>query len=149
MRAVVQRVKEAKVLIKGKVVGEIGQGLVVLLGVKEGDEEKEAESLAKKIVNLRIMADEGGKMNLSVKDIGGEILVVSQFTLIANTKKGNRPSFAKAAEPKLAEKLYLKFIKELKSLGVKKVATGKFGALMDVFLLNNGPVTIILETRGI
>lgn len=147
MRAVVQRVKLGKVTVGAQVVGEIGQGMVVLLGVKEGDSEKKVEGLAKKIANLRIFADEQGKMNLSVKEIGAEILVVSQFTLLADTKKGHRPSFVRAAKPELAEGLYLKFVQELKSLGIKKVATGKFGALMKVHLINDGPVTIILDTE--
>lgn len=148
MKAVVQRVRSGKVIIDKQVVGEIGKGLVVLLGVKERDSEKNVQFLAKKVANLRIFSDAQGKMNLSVKDTGGEVLVVSQFTLLADTKKGNRPSFVKAAEPELAKNLYLKFIKELKNLGIKKVATGSFGALMDVSLINDGPVTIVLETEN-
>lgn len=147
MKAVIQRVKIGKVTVGNQVVGEIGRGLVVLLGVRKKDGEKEAKFLAKKIANLRILSDEQGKMNLSLKDIGGEILVVSQFTLIADTKRGNRPSFINAAPPELAEELYLKFVKELKNQGIKKVATGKFGALMEVGLINDGPVTIILDTE--
>ena len=147
MKAVVQRVKSAKVTVAGQAVGEIGRGLVVLLGVGQGDGEKEAFLLAKKIASLRIMSDEKGKMNLSVKDIDGEVLVVSQFTLLADTQKGNRPSFIKAASPKLAERLYLDFITELKKLGVKQVAAGKFGAMMSVYLINDGPVTIVLDTE--
>ena len=147
MKAVIQRVKSGKVIIDNQVVGEIDKGLVVLLGVGEGDDEKETQLLAKKIVNLRIMSDKQGKMNLSVKDVDAEVLVVSQFTLIADTKKGNRPSFIKAANPELAEGLYLRFVQELKNLGIKKVATGKFAAMMDVHLINNGPVTIIVDTK--
>lgn len=147
MKAVIQRVQSGKVIIDNQVVGEIDKGLVVLLGVGEGDGEKETQLLAKKIVNLRIMSDKQGKMNLSVKDVDAEVLVVSQFTLIADTKKGNRPSFIKVAKPELAEGLYLQFIKELKNLGIEKVATGKFGAMMDIHLINNGPVTIILDTK--
>jgi len=146
MKTVIQRVKSAKVTINNQVVSEIGKGLVVLLGVREGDGEKETQLLAKKIVNLRIMSDQQGKMNLSVKDVDAEVLVVSQFTLIADTKKGNRPSFVKAANPEFAKGLYLKFIKELQTLGIKKVAAGKFGAYMNIKLINDGPVTIILDT---
>lgn len=149
MKAVIQRVKSAKVTINNQMVGEIGKGLVVLLGVKEEDSEKKVQSLAKKIVNLRIMSDQQGKMNLSAKDIDAEVLVVSQFTLIADTKKGNRPSFVKVANPEFAKGLYQKFIQELKNLGIKKVAAGKFGAYMDVKLINDGPVTIILDTENI
>lgn len=148
MKAVIQRVKSGKVVINNQVVGEIDKGLMILLGVKEGDTEREVQFLAKKIANLRIMSDKQGKMNLSVKDVGGEVLVVSQFTLIADTKKGNRPSFVKAARPEFAEGLYFKFIKELKNQGIKKVAGGEFGAMMDVHLINNGPVTIILKTEN-
>jgi len=147
MKAVIQRVKSGKVMINDQVVGQIGQGLVVLLGVKDGDTEKQVQFLARKIVNLRIFSDQQDKMNLSVKDIDGEVLVVSQFTLLADCQKGNRPSFIRAANPELAEGLYLKFIQELKKLGVVKVATGKFGAMMDVHLVNDGPVTIILDTE--
>jgi len=147
MKAVIQRVKSGKVMINDQVVGQIGQGLVVLLGVKDGDTEKQVQFLARKIVNLRIFSDQQNKMNLSVKDIDGEVLVVSQFTLLADCQKGNRPSFIRAANPELAEGLYLKFIQELKKLGVVKVATGKFGAMMDVHLVNDGPVTIILDTE--
>ena len=148
MKVVIQRVKSGKVMVDDQLVGEIGKGLVILLGVKEGDGEKEAQFLAKKIANLRIMSDSQGKMNLSIKDIDGEALVVSQFTLLVDTRKGNRPSFIKAANPEFAKGLYLKFVKELKNLGIKKVATGKFGAYMDVELTNDGPVTIILDTQN-
>ncbi|MBL7150703.1 D-tyrosyl-tRNA(Tyr) deacylase [Candidatus Microgenomates bacterium] len=148
MKAVIQRVKSGKVIINNQVVGEIDKGLVVLLGVGEGDEEKEIQLLAKKIVNLRIMSDKQGKMNLSVKDVDAEVLVVSQFTLLADCKKGNRPSFIQAANPELAEGLYQKFIKELKNLGIKKVATGKFAAMMNIHLINAGPVTIVLDTEN-
>ena len=147
MKAVIQRVKSGKVIVDKQVIGEIDKGLLVLLGVKEDDDEKEVCFLAKKIVNLRIMNDREGKMNLSVKDVEGAVLVVSQFTLLADTKKGNRPSFIKAARPELSEKLYLKFVQELKNLGIKKVATGKFGAMMDIHFINNGPVTILLDTK--
>ena len=148
MKAVIQRVKSAKVIVNEKIIGQIDQGLVVLLGVGEGDNEKETQILAKKITNLRIMSDKKGKMNLSVKDVNGEVLVVSQFTLLADTRKGNRPSFVKAAESQKAEELYLKFIQELKSMGVKKAASGEFGAMMNIHLINDGPVTIVLDTEN-
>ncbi|MBL7159220.1 D-tyrosyl-tRNA(Tyr) deacylase [Candidatus Microgenomates bacterium] len=148
MKAVIQRVRSAKVTINHQIVGEIKKGLVILLGVKEGDIENQAKTLAKKIANLRIMSDKEDKMNLSVKDVGGEVLVVSQFTLLADCKKGNRPSFIKAAHPEFAKELYLKFIEELKNLGIKKVAVGEFGAIMDIHLINDGPVTIVLDTEN-
>jgi len=145
MRALIQRVKRGKVTVGGEVVGEIGHGMVILLGVKEGDTEKEADFLAEKVVNLRIMADSQGKMNLSIKDIGGEILVVSQFTLYGDTAGGRRPSFIKAAKPDLAKRLYQRFIEKLKEKGIK-VETGRFGEYMEVEIINDGPVTILLET---
>ena len=146
MRLVIQRVKKATVSLadSGQVVGEIGQGLFVLVGVKKGDTKVKAEKLAEKLAKLRIMADKKRKMNLSVQEVGKEVLVVSQFTLCADTHKGNRPSFIQAAEPKTAEKLYQHFISILKSKGLK-VATGQFGAYMEIKLLLDGPVTILLE----
>lgn len=144
MKAVIQRVKNAEVKVEGKIVGEIGEGLLILLGVGPDDTEENADTLIKKICNLRIFRDENDKMNLSVKDIDGEILVVSQFTLYADCTKGNRPSFVEAASPEKAEKLY-EYFKEKCKLEVKKVECGVFGADMKVSLLNNGPVTIILE----
>lgn len=146
MRAVVQRVKKASVSIDNKVVGEINQGLVVLLGVRNGDREEDARFLADKCVNLRIFADEAGKFNLSALDLGGEVLAISQFTLYADTRKGRRPSFIEAAPPELSEPLYEKFVAYLKLKGLK-VATGEFGALMLVEIYNDGPVTIILESK--
>ena len=145
MRLVVQRVKKAKVLVidTGGVAGEIGKGLFVLVGVKKGDAKSEAEALAAKLAKLRVMADVAGKMNLSVMDIDAEILVVSQFTLYADTSGGNRPSFIEAAEPKLAEEIYEHFIAKLRQLGVK-VQTGKFGEYMEIITELDGPVTIIL-----
>ncbi len=145
MRLVIQRVKRAKVVVKGKdkAVGEIDKGLFILMGVKEGDSKEEAEKLAEKISKLRIMADENGKMNLSIKDVEGKILVVSQFTLHADTSKGNRPSFIKAGAPELAKDIYEHFVAQLKEKGIK-VETGEFGAYMEIDTELDGPVTIIL-----
>jgi len=144
MRAVVQRVKEASVSVEGEVVGEIGPGLVVLLGVREGDTEAEAAYLAQKIANLRIFPDQAGKFNLSALDVGGKILVVSQFTLYADTRKGRRPSFVDAAPPEVAEPLVESFVELLRQTGLR-VETGQFQAMMLVKIFNDGPVTIILE----
>ena len=144
MRVVIQRVKNADVKVDGKTTGEIGEGLLILLGVGPEDTEENADTLIKKICNLRIFRDENDKMNLSIKDIDGEILVVSQFTLYADCTKGNRPSFVNSAPPDKAEKLY-EYFKEKCKLEVRKVECGIFGADMRVSLLNNGPVTIILE----
>ena len=147
MKAVIQRVSRGSVTIEGEVTGSIKQGLVVLLGVKHGDTPENAQFLARKTLNLRVFADEADKMNLSVKDIEGEVLVISQFTLYADTKKGNRPSFIQAASPELAESLYIEYINAIKAdLGENKVATGRFGALMTVEIINKGPVTIELST---
>ena len=144
MRVVLQRVKEAKVEIAGQVNGQIKQGLLLLVGFTDGDGQAEIDYLARKIVNARIFSDEADKLNLSLLDIGGEILSVSQFTLYAQVKKGNRPSFTEAQDPKLAQLNYEKFHQALASYG-PKVATGVFGADMQVSLLNDGPVTIIYE----
>ncbi len=145
MRLVIQRVKKAKVVVKGKdkTVGEIDKGLFILMGVKEGDSKEEAEKLAEKISKLRIMADKNGKMNLSIKDVEGKILVVSQFTLYADTSKGNRPSFIKAGAPELAKDIYEYFVTQLKEKGIK-VETGEFGAYMEIDTELDGPVTILL-----
>jgi len=146
MRVVLQRVKEAKVTVEDKVVGQIQKGIVLLVGAKVGDTEEDAKYLADKCVNLRIFEDQDLKMNLSAKDVGAEVLIVSQFTLYADTKKGRRPSFTNSLEPALAEKLYHKFIDEIKAKGLK-METGIFGAKMLVEILNWGPVTFILDSK--
>ena len=144
MRLVIQRVKNASVKVDGKVAGKINEGLLVLLGITHEDNKEKADYLAKKLVNLRIFKDENHKMNLSVKDINGELLIISQFTLYADTSQGNRPSFTNAAKPDFADELY-EYFKE-KCMGYDlKVESGIFGADMKVELLNDGPVTIILE----
>lgn len=144
MRAVVQRAKHASVTVDGEVIGEIGQGLCVLVGVTHDDVEADAVKLAEKLWKLRIFSDAEDKMNLSVADVGGEVLVISQFTLYGDAKKGNRPSFMNAARPELAEPLIQVTVERLEELGAV-VPTGRFGTDMKVELLNDGPVTIILE----
>lgn len=144
MRLLVQRVQNAKVVVEEKTVGQIDKGFLVLCGVTHSDTEKEADYLAKKLCNLRVFEDENGKMNLSVKDVGGELLVVSQFTLYGDCTGGNRPSFIEAAKPDKANELYEYFMKKCESYGIK-TEKGVFGAHMEVSLLNNGPVTIMLE----
>jgi len=144
MRLVIQRVSKASVSVGGKVIGNIGRGLFVLVGVGEEDNEKRAEELAEKLSKLRVMADKNRKMNLSVNDVGGKILAVSQFTLYGNTKKGNRPSFIKAAEPKKAERIYNHFVEKLREKGIE-VETGSFGDYMETDVKLNGPVTILME----
>jgi D-tyrosyl-tRNA(Tyr) deacylase len=146
VRVILQRVKEAKVTVEDKVVGQIQKGIVLLVGAKIGDTEEDAKYLADKCVNLRIFEDQDKKMNLSAKDIGAEVLVVSQFTLYGDTSKGRRPSFTNALEPALAEKLYLKFIDEIKASGLK-TESGIFGAKMLVEIFNWGPVTFILDSK--
>lgn len=147
MKAVVQRVTSSSVSVDGAVTGSIGKGFNILLGVSEDDTSKDAEILAAKIAKLRIFEDENEKMNLSLLDIGGEALVISQFTLCADIKKGNRPSFIQAAPPDKATELYECFMEQLKSNGVKKVSHGVFGADMAVEISNDGPVTIIMDTE--
>ena len=145
MRIVLQRVKEASVTVEGNRISSIGPGLLLLVGIASGDAEPEADWLAEKIAELRIMADEDGKMNRSVKDTGGAVLAVSQFTLLADTRKGKRPSFIGAAPPNEAARLFDHFCERLRSAGVAEVETGRFGAMMDVHLRNDGPVTFVLE----
>jgi D-tyrosyl-tRNA(Tyr) deacylase len=145
VRVVLQRVKNASVTVGGERVSEIGAGLLLLVGVAVGDGEAETDWLAEKISGLRIFNDGDGKMNLSVRDVEGEILAVSQFTLLADTRKGKRPSFVGAAPPQEAERLFDYFCERLREVGAGPVKTGVFGAIMDVTLVNDGPVTIILE----
>ena len=147
MKAVIQRVNRAKVTVDGKVTGEISKGFLVLLGVVEGDTENEMKLLAKKVAGIRIFEDENEKMNLSLDQVDGEVLVVSQFTLCADTSHGRRPSFISSAKPDIANELYEKFKAELRALGVKKVESGIFAADMQVELVNDGPVTIIMDTE--
>jgi D-tyrosyl-tRNA(Tyr) deacylase len=146
MRAVIQRVSSASVTVDGAVAGRIGAGLLVLLGVGKGDTEADAETLARKIVELRVFQDEAGRMNLNVKDTGGALLVVSQFTLYGDTRKGRRPSFDLAAPPEEARRLYEKFVEAARAQGVA-VETGVFQAMMSVSLVNEGPVTFLVESR--
>ncbi|MCG0239586.1 MAG: D-aminoacyl-tRNA deacylase [Firmicutes bacterium] len=145
MRALVQRVSRGRVTVGGEVVGEIGRGYVVLLGVARDDTPEDARYLAEKVAHLRIWEDEAGKMNRSLLEVGGAALVVSQFTLYADTRRGRRPSFEQAARPEVAEPLYERFCAELRSLGVP-VATGRFQAHMEVELVNDGPVTVLVES---
>jgi D-tyrosyl-tRNA(Tyr) deacylase len=147
MRAVVQRVSESSVVIDGKPKASIGKGLLVLLAVEDVDTDEDIEWLAGKIARLRIFSDEQGLMNLSVQDIGGDILVVSQFTLFASTKKGNRPSFIRASKPEFSIPMYENFLKKLESELGKPVHSGEFGADMKVRLINDGPVTIIIDSK--
>ncbi len=147
MKAVIQRVKNARVDVDGKIVGEISEGYLILVGVMDGDTEEDAEILARKTANLRIFTDEDDKMNKSLLDIDGEVLAVSQFTLCADVKKGNRPSFINSAAPDEANRLYEYYCSKLLENGVRKVEKGVFGAHMEVSLLNNGPVTILYDTE--
>jgi D-aminoacyl-tRNA deacylase len=147
MRAVIQRVSRASVSIEGRIKSSIGAGLLVLLGIEAVDDESDIEWLSNKIINLRIFDDKSGIMNLSILETGGEILTVSQFTLHAKTKKGNRPSYIRAAGPEIAVPLYNRFVLRISELMGKETATGEFGAMMQVELINDGPVTIIIDTR--
>jgi D-aminoacyl-tRNA deacylase len=146
VRAVVQRVSRASVRVDGEIVGEVGRGLLVLLGVAKGDGEDDARLLADKVTALRIFEDEGGKMNLAVGDVSGGLLVVSQFTLLGDARRGRRPSYIEAAPPEEADRLYQYFVSRLRPSGLD-VATGVFRAMMDVALVNQGPVTILLDSR--
>jgi D-tyrosyl-tRNA(Tyr) deacylase len=146
MRAVVQRVSRASVTVDGQTIGQIGRGLVVLLGVEQGDRDADAHLLADKLVQLRIFDDAEGKMNLALADVRGAMLVVSQFTLLGDCRKGRRPSFVQAAEPELAERLYETFVAAVAVQGIQ-VATGRFRAMMQVELVNDGPVTLLLDSR--
>ena len=148
MRAVLQRVTRASVEVDGRIVGQIGPGWLVLLGVARGDQDDDADRLAEKVVGLRAFEDEAGKMNRSVVDVGGSVLVVSQFTLLGDCRAGRRPSFLEAAEPSEAERLYLRFAGRIRSIGLP-VETGTFRADMKVDLLNDGPVTLLLDSRKV
>jgi D-tyrosyl-tRNA(Tyr) deacylase len=148
MKAVIQRVSQASVTIDAKIVAEIQIGLLVLVGIEDADNQEDIDWLCQKIANLRIFGDENDVMNLSVKDCNGEIIVVSQFTLQASTKKGNRPSYIKAAKPEVAIPLYEQFVQQLEKEFGKKVQTGVFGADMKVALLNDGPVTILIDSKN-
>ena len=148
MKAVIQRVSESSVTINNEIVAQIEHGLLVLVGIEDADNKEDIDWLTSKIVNLRIFGDENQVMNLSVKDIKGEMLVVSQFTLHALTKKGNRPSYIKAARPEIAVPLYESFVQQMEIELGKKVQTGQFGADMKVALINDGPVTIIIDTKN-
>lgn len=149
MRALIQRVKEASVSVNGSAHARIGKGLLIFLGVRQGDTPEAARYLAQRCANLRVFSDAQGNMNLSVKDVGGEVLVVSQFTLYADTRKGNRPSFTDAAPAEAAEPLYLEFVKHFsQEIGDEKVRTGVFRAMMDIQLVNDGPVTVMLESKN-
>ncbi|HBI02037.1 MAG TPA: D-aminoacyl-tRNA deacylase [Flavobacterium sp.] len=148
MKAVIQRVSQSSVTIEGEIVASIQKGLLVLVGIEESDSKEDIEWLSTKIVNLRIFGDQNDVMNLSVKDIDGEMIIVSQFTLHASTKKGNRPSYIKAAKPEIAIPIYEKFILQIEKELEKKVQTGQFGADMKVVLLNDGPVTILIDTKN-
>jgi len=146
MRLLIQRVKRAQVTVENEIVGSISTGLLVFLGVGQEDSESDVDKLTEKLVKMRLFEDEAGKMNLDINQVNGSILVVSQFTLFADTRKGNRPSFIEAAKPELAERLYRQFIEKLRSsLGAQRIAEGQFGAMMDVELVNDGPVTIWVD----
>ena len=145
MRAVIQRVSEARVVVDGEVTGSIGRGLLVLLAVASGDAEKDVEFMSRKLLTLRCFSDDDGRLNHSVADVGGELLIVSQFTLYGDCRKGTRPSFSRSAGAEKAERLYLDLVSRLQESGMT-VATGRFGAMMDVKLVNDGPVTLIVDS---
>jgi D-tyrosyl-tRNA(Tyr) deacylase len=147
MRTVIQKVSKASVTVENEVISAIGKGLVILLGIEDSDTDEDIDWLVKKITQLRIFNDENGVMNRSVKDVEGDVIVVSQFTLHANTKKGNRPSYIRASKPNFAVPMYEKFILKMEAALGKKAGTGKFGAMMDVELVNDGPVTIIIDSK--
>lgn len=148
MKIVIQRVSEASVTIEDRVVARIGKGILILLGIAHNDSQEDIEYLVRKVVAMRIFSDHEGKMNLSIEEVKGDMIVVSQFTLHAQTKKGNRPSYIDAARPEQAIPLYEKFVKQLKnSIGSERVSTGEFGADMQVQLINDGPVTIIMDSK--
>ncbi len=147
MRTVIQRVTRASVSVEGRILSETGPGLLVLLGIEDSDDNNDIEWLCNKIVQLRIFNDKDGVMNLSIQETGGGIMVISQFTLHARTKKGNRPSYIKAARPEVAIPLYNSFVRRLSALLGREIATGEFGAMMQVELINDGPVTIIIDTK--
>ena len=148
MRVVIQKVTEASVSIENQIVASIDKGLLVLVGIEDGDTNEDIAWLSSKIVNLRVFDDDNGVMNLSVKEVEGEVLIVSQFTLHASTKKGNRPSYIRAARPEVAIPVYEAFIKQVETLLGKRVPTGQFGAMMQVSLCNDGPVTILIDTKN-
>ena len=148
MRVVIQKVTQASVSIENQTVASIDKGLLVLVGIEDGDTNEDIAWLSSKIVNLRVFDDDNGVMNLSVKEVDGEVLIVSQFTLHASTKKGNRPSYIKAARPEVAIPIYEAFIKQVETLLGKRVPTGQFGAMMQVSLWNDGPVTILIDTKN-
>ena len=148
MRVVIQKVTQASVSIENQIEASIDKGLLVLVGIEDGDTNEDIAWLSSKIVNLRVFDDENGVMNLSVKEVEGEVLIVSQFTLHASTKKGNRPSYIKAARPEVAIPIYEAFIKQVETLLGKRVPTGQFGAMMQVSLCNDGPVTILIDTKN-
>ena len=147
MRTVIQKVTQASVVIENQIVASINKGLLVLVGIEDTDNNDDIAWLSAKIVNLRVFEDDKGVMNLSVKDVDGQVLIVSQFTLHAATKKGNRPSYIRAARPEVAIPIYEAFIKQVESLLGKRVSTGQFGAMMQVSLCNDGPVTILIDTK--
>ena len=148
MRVVIQKVTQASVSIENQIEASIDKGLLVLVGIEDGDANEDIVWLSSKIVNLRVFDDDNGVMNLSVKEVEGEVLIVSQFTLHASTKKGNRPSYIKTARPEVAIPIYEAFIKQVESLLGKRVSTGQFGAMMQVSLCNDGPVTILIDTKN-